>query len=336
MSQQNHRPVVRWLWVIYGMIVGMIALGGITRLTGSGLSMVEWAPLFGVVPPLNEADWLATFAKYKQFPQYKLVNQWMTLDDFKRIFFWEYLHRVWGRLIGLVVLLPMLWFWRTGRLEGTPKGRIVAMFFLGGLQGVVGWIMVRSGLVDQPAVSHIRLAIHLLLALFIAQWVLWLILDLQSPPRADVPSRTRRMIIGLLVLVVVQIAWGAFVAGTRAGYLFSTFPTMNGYWWPPAPPEQTALHALFHDPAWLHATHRWLGLLVFGHAIGTAMRLRTAAPGAARLLFATISVQVVLGIATVLSHVQIGLAVSHQLGGALLLSVVTWLLWLTKSEAASR
>lgn len=325
----QHRAVVTWLWINYGMILAMVAIGGITRLTGSGLSIVEWAPLFGAIPPLSEADWLAVFERYKQFPQYQLVNSWMTLADFKRIYFWEYVHRLWGRAIGLVYLLPMLWFWWRGQLTGTPKTRIIAAFALGGLQGVVGWLMVMSGLVDRPTVSHIRLAIHFGLALFVAHWILWIILDLRRP--APLPARYRQPALGLLALLAVQLTYGAFMAGSKAGHLFPTFPTMNGFWLPPGAfaGDTNFLSDAINNPVSIHVLHRWLAYAVTIYALIMAYLLLKN-DGEKRLGLAlghSVMLQLFLGIATVLLGVHIVPAVLHQVGGFLLLSVVVVLVY---------
>ncbi|MEZ4463423.1 MAG: COX15/CtaA family protein [bacterium] len=179
--ERADRAVRAWLWVVWGMILTMVVVGGITRLTGSGLSMVEWRPLMGALPPLSEAEWLAVFEQYKQSPQYQQVNHWMTLGDFERIFFWEYFHRLLGRLIGVVVLVPGLWFLVRRRLRGKRAVQVLLAFVFGGLQGLLGWYMVKSGLVDVPAVSHYRLAAHLSLAFFVGCWILWILMGLRAP-----------------------------------------------------------------------------------------------------------------------------------------------------------
>ena len=320
MSSHPHRPIVFWLWLNYFMIAAMVAIGGITRLTESGLSIVEWAPLFGAIPPLNEADWQTLFERYKQFPQYQLVNQWMTLDDFKRIFFWEYVHRLWGRLIGLVYVVPMAVFWARGQLAGTPKARIFLAFLLGGLQGFVGWIMVKSGLVDQPQVSHLRLALHFGLALFVAHWIYWIILDLRPPQALPADRTARRLSLALLAVLSLQLIYGAFMAGSRAGYLFATFPTMNGYWWPPGTFARSALDALF-DPVTIHVLHRLLAYAVTFVALALAWKLRDAHRPLAWALAGCVLGQFALGVVTVLTDVHIAAAVLHQLGGFALLTL---------------
>ena len=321
--------VERWLLLLYFMILAMVAIGGITRLTGSGLSMVDWRPLFGVLPPLNEAQWHSVFERYQQFPQYLHVNQWMQLDDFKRIYFWEYLHRLWGRTIGVVFALPFFWFWLRGKLPLGQKRRIAIAFLLGGAQGLLGWFMVKSGLADRPEVSHFRLAAHFMLANVVACWILWIWLDLRRGPRsAECAGRPidRRMTVLLLIVVVVQMTYGAFMAGTRAGFLFSTFPTFNGAWLPVGlNPRSGWLVAAWSDPIMIHVIHRFLGLLVLTLVAATVWLGRQADLGLRLLnrhLLLVTALQVVLGIVTLFSHIDILLAVSHQLFGCLLLSVV--------------
>ncbi|MCC6552841.1 MAG: COX15/CtaA family protein [Polyangiaceae bacterium] len=329
-----HRSVLIWLWAVYAMICAMVTLGGITRLTGSGLSMVEWRPLMGALPPLGEAGWQEVFAKYKQTPQYVQVNDWMTLADFKRIFFWEYLHRLFGRSIGLVFIVPWIVLLARGRLRGRLAIRTVVAFVLGGLQGALGWYMVKSGLVDVPAVSHYRLAAHLSLAFFVGCWILWILFDLHearagAPPGAPAPPRwPHRSALALLGLVGLQIVFGAFMAGTRAGYLYPTFPTMAGRYFPRAAFAMDPLWInFFENMAGIHWMHRMLGYLVVAAAVAFSVAALRAARtarqrAAAKLVTLAALVQVTLGILTVLLRVPIALAAAHQLGGLALTSVV--------------
>ncbi|NOY94467.1 MAG: heme A synthase [Deltaproteobacteria bacterium] len=324
-----HRAIRRWLWVVFFAIAVMVALGGITRLTGSGLSMVEWRPLMGTLPPLDHAEWLRVFARYQRSPQYAQVNSWMQLADFQRIFFWEYFHRLFGRLIGLLVFVPWLYFMARRRLKGRLAWRVFGALALGGAQGLMGWLMVKSGLVNEPAVSHFRLAAHLLLAFFVAQYILWLILDLAParPESAPVDKGTRRGLGALLALVVVQLAFGAFMAGKRAGWLSASFPDMNGHYLPgPFFHSANVLHEALNGPMAIHYVHRFLGFVVALAVIGFALwaRRRALPP---RLRFAlhamllTTLLQFTLGALTVVFHVPTWLAVAHQLGGFALLSV---------------
>jgi len=321
------KSVLVWLLVLYAFIGLMVVVGGITRLTGSGLSMVEWRPLMGALPPLTEAAWQATFAKYQASPQFQLVNHWMELADFQRIFFWEWFHRLLGRTVGLVCALPWLFFVVTGRLRGRWLWLTLLAFVLGGGQGLLGWFMVKSGLVDVPAVSHYRLAAHLSLAFLCGQLVMWIAYDVQRPDLVGGrATRASRLAWLLVPLVVVQIVYGAFMAGTRAGYMFQTFPDMNGGWIAPG--------ALGMDPAWLnffanaamiHTVHRWLAwgvVLAVAAFVGWALR-RDVDDGQRRvlwLLLTIVLVQLGLGAATVITGVNIAIAVTHQLMAYLLLS----------------
>jgi cytochrome c oxidase assembly protein subunit 15 len=309
------------------MIFAMVLLGGITRLTGSGLSMVEWHPLMGLLPPMGEAEWLRVFDLYKESPQYELINLGMTLDDFKQIFFWEYLHRLFGRMIGVAFFVPWVGFLLTRRLRGALARRTAYAFLLGGLQGLLGWFMVTSGLVDRPSVSHLRLASHLLLAFVVAHYILWTIFTIQvkrSPEPG--PRGLRRGVWALNGLLCLQIVYGAFMAGTHAGLVSPTFPRMNGEWFPAALLESESIQsALFADVVGIHFIHRVLAwLLVFAVTAIVVVTLRRVRDRgcrrAAYLLLGAVFLQFALGVLTILNHVPLPLAVAHQAGGFLLLS----------------
>ncbi len=292
--------------------------------------MVEWHPLMGTLPPLSDAEWQSTFARYQESPQFQQVNHWMDLGDFKSIFMWEYVHRVLGRSVGVVFIVPWLFFLVTGKLRRVPglTLKTALAFVLGGLQGLLGWYMVKSGLVDVPEVSHFRLAAHLLLAFVIAAWVFWVLLGLrasvlsQSQAERAAPhdrrtSRLARFAIGLSVLIVVQIAYGAFVAGTRAGLFFADFPLMAGQVVPTGWLSFTPWWSNFvTNPITLHFVHRLLGFAVlfgclwFSHRARHAETVRQRVSGYA--LGAVASVQFALGVATVMTHVAIPPAVVHQ------------------------
>jgi len=330
-SPDPYRAIRRWLWVVFFAIAVMVALGGITRLTGSGLSMVEWRPLMGTLPPMNHAEWQRVFERYQESPQYAQVNSWMQLADFQRIFFWEYFHRLFGRMIGLLVFGPWLYFMARRRLHGRISWRVFGALLLGGAQGLMGWVMVRSGLVDEPAVSHFRLAAHLLLAFLVAQYTLWLILDLRpahTPDARAADKPTRRALAALLVLTVVQLGFGALMAGTRAGWLSATFPDMNGHYLPGAFfYTGSVLHEALNQPLAIHYMHRLLGWLVAFAVIAFAFWVRRgdASPAFSRMVRMMLVVtllQFVLGAFTVIFHVPTWLAVTHQLGGFALLSVM--------------
>lgn len=314
------RAVRIWLFLVWAMILAMVLVGGITRLTGSGLSMVEWHPLMGAVPPIGEAEWNEVFDQYKQSPQYQKVNNWMDLAAFQKIFFWEYIHRLIGRLIGVVVLLPCLYFWLRKQLNRRLLIQTLIAIVLGGLQGLLGWFMVKSGLVDDPAVSHFRLAAHLLLAFGVGQWILWMRLDLRhaDDPGYEVPPSLRRGIYGVLLLLVIQIAYGAFVAGLRAGHMAMTFPDMNGLY---APQHfftgEGLLDNLLHVPLAVHYLHRVLAVVVLLAGIWLFRKVRNHSHmGALRRanysMMALLLAQVGLGIWTVMSFMSIHVAVSHQ------------------------
>lgn len=324
------RAVRVWLNLVFLMVVLMTAIGGITRLTGSGLSMVEWRPLMGALPPLGEAAWVDVFHKYQATPQYQLVNSWMLLADFKRIFFWEYLHRLLGRSIGLVVFLPWLYFLARRQLSRRLVWQTVGLLLLGGSQGLLGWYMVTSGLVDVPRVSHLRLASHLLLAFVVAQAILVVRLGL-DPTTAGARRLPVGALLGLSVLglaVMVQSSWGAFMAGTRAGWFAQTFPDVNGVYSPAAlAGDQGLLYAIVFELGPIHATHRliaWLLIPLVVAAVGVAWR--SGAPQVQRGLLAIAGLfllQILLGWLTVVLTVPTAIAVTHQVVALLLVSAVT-------------
>ena len=312
------RSVLIWLALLYASIFLMVVIGGTTRLTASGLSMVEWKPLMGALPPLGEAEWLAAFDKYKEFPQYQQVNSWMELADFKRIFFWEYLHRLWGRALGLIFFVPWVVFVARRALRGVWIGKTFIAFVLGGAQGLLGWYMVKSGLVDVPQVSHFRLAAHLMLAAAVANYVLWLALEVRFGPRLRFHGPTW----ALIGLIALQVLWGAFMAGSDAGTAFTTFPLMDGRWVPAGLGEGDFLHSTTA----IHFTHRALAYAVvlavawWGRAQRGHVGLRGAAWSA---VVGLVGVQFVLGVVTVLGGVPVVLGVLHQAGGIALLSAAT-------------
>ena len=318
--QQVPASVRQWLIVVAGMIFFMIVIGALTRLTESGLSMVEWRPVTGWLPPLSDAAWQAELQKYLASPQGRLVNRDFTVPEFREIFWLEYIHRLWGRLIGLVFALPLAWFWWRGALTPHLKPRLFALLVLGGLQGALGWAMVASGLVDRPAVSHYRLAAHLMLAVILYAYTVWLILELiPSGIRRDDPKtvRTSTALIGFLLVVMI---WGAFVAGLRAGTAHNTFPTMSGYWIPPGLFDLSPWWInLFENGTTIQFVHRWLAKLLFLGVLVLAWR----APRPETLAAAAIAFfQLGLGIATILSGVSIPIATLHQAGAVLLLTTL--------------
>ena len=336
MANTPDRPVVVWLMSLWALVGAMVVLGGITRLTGSGLSMVEWRPLMGALPPMSSAAWHAVFEQYQATPQYEQVNHWMQLADFQRIFMWEYLHRLLGRGLGVVFALPFLWFLAKGRLRGAT-GRVGLAFLLGGAQGLLGWYMVKSGLVDVPEVSHYRLAAHLGLAFVTGGWLLGCVLSLVAPAPGRAEPRLWWSGVAGLGLLAIQVVWGAFMAGRRAGLLSATFPKMNGQWVPQVVRDGGDLVAtLASNPMGIHFAHRTLGWLVLAVAITWGMAMMRQGGIARRwghVVLAVVTTQFLLGVATVMMHVPTTIAVVHQLGGYVLVS--TWLiaLWSLRVQA---
>ncbi len=322
---RTRRPVALWLLVCCALIFAMVVVGGVTRLTHSGLSIVEWQPIVGTLPPLNEAQWLETFGKYQLTPEYRKVNHAMSLDEFKGIFWWEYFHRLLGRTIGLVFLLPLLWFWRRGHLDRPLTLRLAGIFVLGGLQGAMGWYMVTSGLVDDPRVSQYRLTAHLAIALAIYAATLWTALGLLYPAAASAPHpRLRRFSWIITATIAYMVVTGGFVAGIRAGFAYNTFPLMNGH---VVPPEIFMLDPwylnFFNNMATVQFDHRlgaWLLALLVPWFWLKAQReaLTPRARIAVNLLLGMLAVQIGLGISTLLLVVPVPLAAAHQ-GGAVLL-----------------
>ena len=324
------RAVGLWLLACAVMVLGMVVLGGITRLTGSGLSIMEWDPLMGAIPPLTHAEWARIFALYREIPQYRNLNAGMTLPEFQNIFWWEYTHRLWGRLLGVVFFLPFLWFLLRGYLKRSWAPRLAGIFILGGLQGAIGWYMVASGFEEQDAVSQYRLVLHLGMALVIYALLLWSALDLLQPqtraPDAANASR-RRHGIALLLLIAVELALGGLTAGLHGGLIYNDFPFMNGDW--------VAPDVFSMSPWWINPTenpvtaqflHRIGAALVTLTALSLAWRMRHVLPVRAGLLLAALVLQVSLGIATLMLVVPVPLAVAHQTGAVLLLTAALFAL----------
>jgi cytochrome c oxidase assembly protein subunit 15 len=333
----HRRPVRIWLWSIAVMTLLTLVIGGITRLTRSGLSIVDWAPIMGVVPPLNEAAWRQAFEAYRAFPEYRELRQGMSLGEFKFIFFWEYLHRLVARTIGVVFLVPFLVFAVRGYLSRPLARRALVLFALGAGQGLMGWFMVMSGLVDEPRVSHYRLAAHLSLAFVIFGYAVWLARELSVGSSASVvPRRSRALLLhglgSLGGLLAVQIIWGAFVAGLKAGYYYNTFPLMAGALVPPDFMRvQPALLNLIENPSAVQWMHRMLGtvLLVaatvfFTRVWRSAVDARSQRLNAA--LFGLVVAQYAIGVLTLLFYVPVSLGVFHQ--AMAMIIVGAWLIFL--------
>jgi len=332
------RAIAWWLLACAAMVFAMAVIGAITRLTGSGLSMVEWRPLIGALPPLGEAEWQRVFDLYRVTPEYRLINAGMELDAFKRIFFWEWFHRLWGRSIGVVFALPFLWFWLTGRIARPLLPRLVGLLLLGGLQGLLGWFMVKSGLVDRPSVSHYRLAAHLGLAVLIyglLVWQAWILLTTAAPVSA--PGLRRHIAISL-VLAALTMLWGAFVAGLDAGLAYNTFPLMDGRL---LPPESWNLIPTWINPfdntALVQFIHRWLAITTGIAVLALWVRGRNAQPtlrSAMTVAAIIVVAQVALGIATLLLEVPVWLGAAHQAGALVLLTAMLWCLFRTRRPPA--
>jgi cytochrome c oxidase assembly protein subunit 15 len=329
-GRHDSRPVAIWLFAVAGMIAVMVVLGGATRLTGSGLSIMEWAPLSGALPPTSEAEWRRLFDLYQAIPQYALINQGFGLEGFKHIFWLEWVHRLWGRLIGLAFLMPLLWFWATGRIERRHRPRLVLLFALGALQGAVGWFMVASGFFpDTTSVSPYRLVVHLALALLLYAATLWTGLSVLRPMRPPMP-RTSKSLRGLVwiccALVALTIIAGGFVAGTHAGLVFNTFPLMDGRLVPAGYARLSPLpRNLTENIAAVQFDHRLLATLTAAAVIVTlaaGLAARPPCPVSRGLiaLAAALMAQYALGVATLLAGVAVPLAIAHQAGAILLLT----------------
>lgn len=311
-----------WLMCVAGLVFVMVVVGGITRLTESGLSITEWKPVTGALPPLNDADWIAEFEKYRRTPEYLQINRGMSMADFQFIYFWEWAHRLLGRIIGLSFAVPLAWFAARRMIPAGYGWRLVALLALGGMQGAIGWWMVASGLVNRTDVSHYRLAVHLVTALIIIGGLVWTALDLRLlvHDAAARPARMRRWGALAALVLLIQLIWGAYVAGLNAGYVASDWPLMQGRLVPDGIEWDAALPVLFtSDPYFVHFLHRWwawgvaFALLLVGRAA-----MQAGAREYALFLFLATGVQIALGIATVLSGINITLAVLHQAGGAAL------------------
>ncbi len=327
-KQRNDRFIASWLLFCAAIIVAMILLGGVTRLTHSGLSMVEWKPLMGVIPPIGDQAWQTTFDKYKQFPEYQKANQGMGLAEFKSIFLFEYAHRILGRLIGLVFLIPFLYFKFTGRIRPALTPKLITLFVLGGLQGLLGWYMVKSGLVDNPMVSQYRLTAHLGMAVLIYGYMLWVAFELIFSSSDQLSgtvsrnlSRFSKLLVGLLFFMILS---GGMVAGTRAGLIYNTFPLMGDTFIP------SGLYTM--EPFWLSAfedlttiqfNHRMFAYTLFMLITGFSILLfrsgvQTRVHYGVHALLVFLLLQITLGISTLLQHVPVAIAAAHQ-GGAICL-----------------
>jgi len=329
-STSPARPMAlsRWLFAVAGLVFCMVVVGGITRLTESGLSITEWKPVSGAIPPLTHADWSHAFELYKQTPEYRQINgpAGMDLAGFKFIFFWEWVHRLLGRVIGLAFALPLAWFAWKRAIPGGYGARLVALFLLGGAQGALGWFMVQSGLVNRTDVSHFRLSAHLLLALFLFAALIWSALDFRRLAKAgEQPAQLGAPALWTFVILFIQLLLGAWVAGLNAGYVASDWPTMQGKLYPDGVDwSKGEVHALTNDPFLIHFMHRWWAWVVVAALVIFARRVKPIDRRASIAIHSAFGSQIILGIATVMSGMNIAFAVLHQAVGALVLAATTW------------
>lgn len=334
-KEKSQKAVGYWLLFMALTVFAMVVVGGATRLTESGLSMVNWNPVTGTLPPLTEDAWQSEFSDYKTSPEYQLKNAGMNLDEFKGIFYWEWGHRLLGRLIGVFFTIPLIWFWLKGQIPEGYKGRLVALLFLGGSQGLLGWYMVMSGLVDEPAVSHYRLTAHLMLALFIFAALLWTALSMLRQRTNPATPRNSMLLKITFVTLILQLVMGALVAGLKAGHIFNSWPLMG---------ESFVPEGLMHMMPW------WRNLLdnavtvQFDHRMGAYLfmvlvavivwRFRSekgAVIAATHMLGAAVLLQMVLGIIMLLKSVPVSWGTGHQAGGVLVLAALINLIHLTRS-----
>ena len=327
-SRSQNRAVASWLLVCCGLVFVMVVLGGFTRLTGSGLSMADWRPLVGWLPPFSDAEWQRVFDLYRQTPEFLKVNSHMDVDAFKSIFWLEFLHRLLGRIIGIVFIVPFVFFFAKGYIKAAEWPKYLLMFILGGMQGVLGWYMVKSGLVDNPHVSQYRLTAHLFAAFLIYAYMFWVAMSLLFPGSGDKRHSWYRKTLALTILTSVTIISGGFVAGLKAGKIYNTFPMMGDYW---VPPGMMALEPfwrnLFDNMTTVQFDHRILAITTLIVVIVYWFKARQAdLPGRSRpavnALLHTAVLQVALGITTLLMSVPVILGATHQ-GVAMLLFTVS-------------
>ena len=334
----DRRAVGYWLLFMTAIVLLMVMVGGATRLTESGLSMVDWRPVTGTLPPLNDTEWTEEFAKYQTSPEYRLRNSDMTVEEFKGIFYWEWGHRLLGRLIGLFFFVPMVWFWLKGSVPEGYKPKLLVLFVLGGSQGALGWYMVMSGLVDEPAVSHYRLTAHLGLALFIMAALFWTALSLLRPEPVRGDKQLKMLTHIIAVVLILQILMGALVAGLKAGLIFNSWPMMGEGFVPDG--------LLAIEPMWLNFLdnaitvqfdHRIGAYILFGLSLILMWRGRTqpARLRQATILFAVaVVLQMMLGIITLILEVPVFWGTAHQGGGAIILLLMVYLMHLQRKKKA--
>lgn len=325
------RQIALWLFAVAGLIFLMVLVGGLTRLTESGLSITEWKPVSGTLPPLSEEAWVEAFERYQQIPQYELVNKGMSLDEFKQIFWWEWAHRLLGRLIGFAFFIPFVFFIVTKRVDRQLAPHLAVMFVLGGAQGALGWWMVKSGLSERIDVSQYRLVAHLGLATIIYVYMVWIALGLWRPAKMEglVSQRLRLSAIGLSALVYLQMLMGGFVAGLKAGHIYNSWPLMEGALIPDGLfAMQPAWRSLFEDMLTAQFMHRcvayMLVVLVTWHLVACWRSGASQARQGASWLMGGVAAQIALGIWTLLWVVPIPLGAAHQTGALIVLTLSLW------------
>ena len=326
-GQARPITIARWLLAVAVLVIAMVVVGGITRLTESGLSITEWKPVTGAIPPLSEAQWQAEFAAYQQIGEFRHISgpAGMTLADYKFIYFWEWAHRLLGRVIGLAFALPLAWFWLKGAIPRGYKLPLAGLLALGGLQGVFGWFMVRSGINETMTdVSHFWLSIHLMTALLTLALLVWTALDFRALGRASHPSQLTGLSAVTGAVLFVQLLLGAWVAGLNAGLASDTWPLMQGRLFPEVNWVNGAWWAFTHDHYLIHFLHRWWAWGVVAALVVLARKVRTRERRASVAIHSAFGTQIVLGIATVLTSVNLELAAMHQFVGALLVAATAW------------
>ena len=330
-DRSKRSAVAIWLLVCCALVYGMVVLGGVTRLTGSGLSITDWQPIMGVLPPLNDVEWQGSFELYQQSPEFQKINSHMSLEDYQGIFWLEYIHRLLGRAIGVVFLVPFLFFLAQGRIRKLEVPQYLLMFVLGGMQGLLGWYMVKSGLVDNPHVSQYRLTAHLMAAFAIYAYMFWIALGLLFPAGSNRPHSLYRRTLALTGLVTLTVVSGGFVAGLKAGLAFNSFPLMNGKW---IPDQLLALEPawrnLFDNLVTVQFNHRVLAMVTLGSVIAywISAKGRQWPPRLTlgiHALLAVTTLQVILGIATLLLRVPVYLAATHQAVAMLVFTLMVYL-----------
>lgn len=340
-SEYQHSLILGW-WLLgcAAVVYIMVVVGGVTRLTQSGLSMVEWAPIMGIIPPIGEAQWMGVFEKYRQSPEYLKINAGMNLAAFKGIFYWEYGHRVLGRVIGMIYLFPLLFFIVKGMVPKAWYARLFGLFVLGGLQGLMGWYMVKSGLVDVPHVSQYRLTAHLTLALIIFAFMLWFALDFLRGELKHIKSTAsyRSSTAIVVAVVLLMMMSGGFVAGTKAGFIMNTFPKMAGAWVPAGLMSmEPAWRNFFENPVTIQFVHRCTALIVLGAVMWSFMKSRaqTFATYNHWVLMVVI-VQILLGITALVMRVPVWLGALHQAGAVALFACAIFAAHVARKETLSK